>query len=255
MIKRGKAPKLIFFINDFLSFEFFANFLLALELDILLGAFVGLKYGTYDSIKNIFNSMVSVLCILFYTMVTLIAGRKIFIMNKKKNDKVEEDHKHTLFKKWEFLYEEVNTEISFASYIIAFNIMKDFLFSPFIILGVNSNPTQIFPIILILLVICAFVSYKRPFKNSFANWTLFFNNFSYIIILVLFYIIDSQSTSMTQKERYQKLGFPCVIMICLTLVINLLIGIVTMIDLAKKAWKKRKIEQGNQISGINLKIK
>lgn len=139
-LKRGKLQKSILFINDFLSFEFFANFLLALELDILLGAFVGLKYGTYDSLRNIFNSLISIGSIIFYGIVTLMVGRKVFLYSRRSKDQVEEIHKSTINKKWEFLYEEVNTEISFASYIIMMNVVKDFLFSPFIILGVNSNP-------------------------------------------------------------------------------------------------------------------
>lgn len=201
-VKRGKIQKVIIFINDFLSFEFFVNFMLALELDILLGAFAGLKYGTYDNLINAINLLVSILSILFYAALTFIVGKKIFIISKKRKSTMDEVHKGKLIKTWEFLQEEVNSEISFASYIIALSVAKDFLFSPFIILGVSSNPVQIFPIITILVLISAFVVVKRPFKSRFENLTLIANNFCYIVILVLFYIINSQSGNMTQKERY-----------------------------------------------------
>lgn len=127
-------------MNDLLSFEFFLNFLLAIELDILLGAFVGLKYGSFDGFVNIFNTMLSVLLIGIYAAITLMVTKKIFLFNKKDEDKLAAMHKSTKWKKWEFLYEEVDNKISFASYVIAMNVVKDFIFSPFIILGIESNP-------------------------------------------------------------------------------------------------------------------
>jgi hypothetical protein len=228
---------------------------LAVELDILLGAFVGLKYGKYDSFRNILNTFISLGSIIFYGIVTVIVSKKIFLFNRESKDQIEDVHKNTVNKKWEFLCEEVNTEVSFASYVIAMNVVKDFLFSPFIVLGIASNPIQIFPIILITIAISVFVAMKKPFKSCLENWTLIINNINYTIVLILFYIINSHSDNMTQKERYLKLGTPCVIVICLILIINIVVGVVTMIDLAKNACKKRKIESRAKISAINVKIK
>jgi hypothetical protein len=180
----------ILFINDLLSFEFFLNFLLAVELDILLGAFVGLKYGRFNNFVNSINLLLSVLIILFYTVITAIVSKKIFMYNKKAKDKLDDVHKDSKWKKWDFLYEEVNKKVTFAGYVIAMNVVKDFLFSPFIILGIESNPIQIFPLLIVTIAISVFVIWKKPFSSALANWTLIINNINYSVVLVLFYLIN-----------------------------------------------------------------
>lgn len=99
-----------------------------------------------------------------------------------------------------------------------------------------------------------FVGIKRPFKSRLANWTLIINNINYTIVLILFYIINT-SDEMTQKSRYNKLGTPCAIFICIILLINVGVGIVTMIELVKDACRKRKIEARAKLSAVNVMIK
>ena len=153
----------------------------------------------------------------------------MFLYNKKPTDKVESNHRDSKWKKWEFLYEEVDTGVKFSSYIIAMNVIKDFAFSPFIVLGVENAALQIIPLAVICFALSIFVLLKKPFKSKLANWTLILNNINYTIVLIIFYIIDSHTGDKTQKDRYNRHGMIAVVFIGLIVLINLSIGVITMI--------------------------
>ena len=104
---------------------------------MLLGAFIGLKYSAFGNFKDIFNFAISLLIVLFYSGITILINMKIFLYNKGSKDIVQETHKKTIWRHWEFLYSKVNKNVSNSSYIIAFTVIKDFGFSPFIIFGIN----------------------------------------------------------------------------------------------------------------------
>ena len=76
---------------------------MGIELDILIGAFVGLKYSRFDNARNIFDFILSLLVVVFYGFVTLMISINVWRFSKKAKDKVEELHKFTIYKKWEFL--------------------------------------------------------------------------------------------------------------------------------------------------------
>lgn len=88
-IKRSWFQRLIMFCYHLLTFKFIMNFLLAVELDLLLGAFVGIKYTKFDNFVNIFNFMISSTIIVFYAGVTAFLTYKIFLFSKITDDKIE----------------------------------------------------------------------------------------------------------------------------------------------------------------------
>lgn len=238
-MKRPWYLKIIVFIDNLLSFSFFLNLILAMELDILIGAFVGLKYARFDSFVKVFNFLFSLALVLFYGVITAVVFLKILLFNKKAEDKVEETHRETKLERWKGLYDGLNKKVSFATYVVAINVVKDFLISAVIILGIENNKVQLIPTMILILAASVFVIIKKPFDTCLANWTLIINNLAYTAVLLVFYIIANHSDGMTQKERHTKLGVPCVIIICIILLINLIIGIVTMVELIRDACKKR----------------
>lgn len=61
------------------------------------------------------------------------------MFSKKTKDKVEELHKYSVNKKWNFLQLGVKKTLPFASFVIAMNVIKDFMIAPIIVLGIE-NP-------------------------------------------------------------------------------------------------------------------
>ncbi len=226
-----------------------------MELDILMGAFVGLKYARTSSFADLFNLLISLVCISFYATLTVVVIIKILLFNKKPKDNIEETHWERKIAKWKGLYEGLNTKVSFASYVVALNVVKDFVISSFIILAVENSKLQLIPTILFITLTGVFVMIKKPFDSCLANWTIIINNFAYTSVLVIFYMIENNSSDMTQKERHTKLGFPCVIIICIILVINLIIGIATMVVMIREACKKMRSAKRSKVSGVSAKIK
>jgi hypothetical protein len=238
-LKRPWYLKVIVFIDNMLSFSFFLNLILAMELDILIGAFVGLKYARFDSFVKVFNFLFSLALILFFGFITVVVFMKILLFNRKAQDKVEETHKETKLERWKGIYVGLNKKVPFATYVVAINIVKDFLISAVIILGIENNKVQLIPTIILIFAAAVFVIIKQPFDTCLANWTLIINNLAYTAVLLVFYIIANHSDGMTQKERHTKLGVPCVFIICAILLINLIIGIATIVEMIKDACKKR----------------
>lgn len=102
-VKRGFWLKVLYFFENIFSFEFFMSYFLGIELDVLIGGFVGLKYSRFDSAKNIFDFTFSLIVVIFYGLVTIIISINVYRFSRKPKDKVEDLHKFTVYKKWEFL--------------------------------------------------------------------------------------------------------------------------------------------------------
>lgn len=208
-------------------------------MDILLGAFVGLKYARFNNFVGIVNFMVALITVSIYALVVIFLSYKIYFWNRE-GDKIEEMHRNTKFKEWEFLLKEIKTDVRLSTYIVVLSVIKDFLFSPFIIFGIENANIQILPILLISIIVIIFVAKTLPFKSKLENITLILNSACYLAILFLFFICHNMSDNMTQKQRYKKFGTPCVFFICIVLLINLVIGVITLVEMIKEACKKRK---------------
>lgn len=167
-------------------------------MDMLLGAFVGLKYGSFESIGKSFNFLISFVIVVFYAAVTLFLSYKILIWNRG-GDKLETIHRNSKFKKWEFLLREVNTDVKLSTYVVALTVIKDFLYSPFIIFGIEDANIQILPILGISIFMIVFVAKTKPFKSKIENFTLISNSICYTIVLLIFLFLHNYTDNMTQK--------------------------------------------------------
>lgn len=90
--KLGKVRRFFFKIfdkiNNIMSVEFFASFVMALQLDLLLGAFVNLKYTSFKNFENSISFFIVLIIVLFYIMVIIFMmfrTRQIVKFLKEKN--------------------------------------------------------------------------------------------------------------------------------------------------------------------------
>lgn len=205
-------------------------------MDIMMGAFVGLKYARFQNFGEVFSMLVSLLVVIFYALVTVLITMKVWVFGKKDKDKIEELHKHSVNRRWEFLKIGIKKDMPFASYVIGINVIKDFIVAPIIVLGIESALVQCIPIIILTIFIAGFIVVRRPFDSWLENTTLVINNICYSVVLVLFLIIE-KNNSFTSKEKYNKLGTPTVVFIIIILMINVCVALFTIVSLVIVVWK------------------
>jgi hypothetical protein len=61
---------------------------------------------------------------------------KVWIFGKRHQEKIEELHKFSLHRKFDFLKTGIKKELPYASYVIGLNVIKDFIVAPIIVLGI-----------------------------------------------------------------------------------------------------------------------
>ena len=79
---RVKIYKISLRLYNFFSFQFFVNFLIAVEMDLLLGAFIGIKHGSISSFAHILSLTVSILIVLAYGALVFFIAKKLHKIGK-----------------------------------------------------------------------------------------------------------------------------------------------------------------------------
>ena len=113
-MKRKWLFRLLFFVENIFSFEFLMSYFLGIQMDIMIGGMVGLKYARFNSFPTVISVLVSSLVVLFYGFVTVMITIKVHIFSKKNKDQIEELHKYSVHKKWDFLHIGVKKKLPFA---------------------------------------------------------------------------------------------------------------------------------------------
>ena len=80
-----------------------------------------------------------------------------------------------------------------------------------------------------MMLMAIFILVRKPFEGWIENTTLIFSNLCYTAILVIYLLIEKDN--LGPKEKYSRLGTPCVILIIIVLLINLIVAIITMISI------------------------
>ena len=105
---------------------------------------------------------------------------------------------------------------------------------------------------------------KRPLSGCFDNFTLGFTYLCYSVILVLFLVLERDSGDISPKDRHNKLGLACVILILTIVLVNLafsllgtlqqVIDIIKLIRAKCKGKPKKSIEVESP-EEVKLKLK
>jgi hypothetical protein len=72
------------FIAEFFNLEFFVNLCFGVQLNVLLIAFLGLKYVVVSTTEGILNLSLSILVVLFYLLLTIVVFTKIKTIHRNK---------------------------------------------------------------------------------------------------------------------------------------------------------------------------
>lgn len=106
---------------------------------------------------------------------------------------------------------------------------------------------QIIPNIL-LFSSSLYISLKyKPFENKFMNFLTVVNEMSYILVLCFFLVLNLINKSLSPRDRYYKFGYPMILLVAITMLINMVVCLVQaisgFIDLMKECKNKRKAKK------------
>lgn len=76
-MKRKWYLKVVIFMEGVFNFEFFMSFSMGIKLDILIGAFVGVKYARFNSGASVIGLLVSLAVIGYYGVLTVLITMKV----------------------------------------------------------------------------------------------------------------------------------------------------------------------------------
>lgn len=123
--------------------------------------------------------------------------------------------------------EEFKTEVKFSSYFAALLIIQDYLFAPFIIIGIENPNLQIIPIFLVLCLSVFLVAKLRPFKSKLKTLSIFINSLAYALILLIYLLcfnLSDKIDPITMKKWLGNLGCICILLLLLS---NLVICLIS----------------------------
>jgi hypothetical protein len=109
-------------------------------------------------------------------------------------------------------------------YFLFSQILRDFLLAPILVLGVESAPFQILPLVVIFACFLAANIIFKPLKNKLELGTLIVNDCLYILALTSFLMYHYQKDSITEEQRYTIYGFTIIGILGAIVLANLLVG-------------------------------
>jgi heme/copper-type cytochrome/quinol oxidase subunit 2 len=71
------------------SWEFYLSFFLCIQLDVLVGGLVGLRYTEASTITDFINIVVSLIVVIAYTLITVFIIVMVWRFNRQQKNKTD----------------------------------------------------------------------------------------------------------------------------------------------------------------------
>jgi hypothetical protein len=232
---------------SYLSFAFFIEFIIAIHLDIIMAAFINLRNFWVMPFIVWINSMIALLCIVGYLyLIRLSIKKSLKIENIHHNKNLTDDDKKELIsknklEKWEFLKEPLKDQRSkIGGLIQEILFAKDFAVGFFIVLFVEYPIIQLLPSIAIF-VATSFLTWKyNPYDSKLLFLTVFVNELTYLLVLLIFLTYHFFGESMNMKKRYDFFGYGLIILVLLSILFNMMLGLIGAFLAIKASCSKKK---------------
>lgn len=281
-------------LNDFLCVEFFCNFFMAIQLDVLLGACLAIQNAEFSSVIRIIDLLLALIVLGAYVSFLFFIIRMTYKIMTSDKDKLLKRHYKTKFKNWLFIVDplveikedrekkqkklengiedsqqvELKEETEgtknkkkpirgkdfLIPYFLFSQILKDFLIAPILVFSVTFSPGQIIPIIAIFISSLIMQLVLKPLKDKRELYTLIINDFLYILALTNFLLYHFQQNNLTEQQKYYRYGFSIIGILCAIIGVNLIIGFYVFIAQVKNLCMKKSVKK-NQLSALKSIIR
>ena len=128
-------------LNNILNLAFYSELAMAVHMDLLMAVFANMRSFWVNPFVMFLNSMLSLGILVFYArMIYIVMGKSMEFENYKKvhGSYPEGDEVEQSLKKWGFLKEEVNKDLSgSAAMINQLQFLRDFLLVFFVLIFIE----------------------------------------------------------------------------------------------------------------------
>ena len=251
-------------IDSFLNMAYFFNIFKAMQLKAVIGAMTSILSIDPWSISGMLNILFSVIVVVFYILLVVLVGYLITLKVDSDTMSKTRQTKHPILSRQLFMNMEILKELKEESKdrksmrrILALSIIQDLFIPLGLTIFVDAPGAQIVTSI-IFIVICLFtVITHTPFQQVQTNFLEAGNRAIYILILLVFLINLIVDKKISEKNRFNYLGFGIIGLVSLLIGFNIGIAVWVVVDQIKKMFKKKdknKINWKNQLHPIERKV-
>lgn len=228
---KSKIEILLGKLNKKLGLKFFATYIIALELELIIPLAVNLRHMSFKGVLGVSSCLFTLIGVIFYFLFVCLINFKITkqsLPNKKNTD--DNGGKNDTHK-WIFLVENLKEdykakkEFNIGKQVRGFEILCDFIHPLVLILCIRYPGFQLFPLLTLYTILALVSIIYRPFDSSMENIkTVAIRSVSCLILafVALLWIFREKWTKET-KENW--VGLPVIWLIIVLVTAIGLIGI------------------------------
>ena len=260
--EQGYFVKVLIKIDTILNFNFFCNYYLGGQFKALLGLFLGLKYSGWKSLAEVYELGVTILLLManigfgwvlvFQSLKTTIRASK---ENKKSLSQVEAEQQSkqdgstekpskstptTLPESWRLFYKEIKDNLTYAKLVVLFRVLNGFALPLLLVFAISVTVTQLIILCIIFITFDVYLIANAPFKELKKNFLMIGNHAFFVLLTGLYIFMDLLKDKITEKQRYTYFGWPIIAVITLLLLMNVIVGIVSIFVETVKKFRKKK---------------
>ena len=244
-------------IDGFLNMAYFFNLFKAMQLEAVIGAMTSILSIDPWSLSGIVNVVFSVVVMLFYLVLILLVLYLVSMnLDWKESEKRRNKDKDaaagfqvSLTKDLELLKElkQQSKHRKSLRAIVALSILQDFFIPLALIIFIEMPLAQIITAILFMSICVYTVIRYTPFQETPTNFLEAGNRAIYILILLVFLVNHRLDESISEKARFNYIGFGVIGLVALLIGFNIGISVwVIGIQVKKMCSKKKKTKQQDQ---------
>ena len=245
-------------LSKIFNSKFFFNLLKGMQLKALMGVMISLvSINPWTTTSGMVNATFSILVIMAYLGLVILLLVLVGYQMKKVSQPSSKTSRHieSLIRSIDLYSQikELKMENRWAGSIIVVSIAKDFILPLALTIFVNQPIAQISVAMLLKLVSIYVVIKHLPFNKGHINLLQSTNSIIYVLILIVFLISHLTESKMSEKTRFNYIGFGVIGLISLLIVINLAVLVwVIFVSLYNHFTgnKKKKNQQAMRVNSI-----
>jgi hypothetical protein len=241
--------------NKYFNLAFYVYFFNSLLMDVVMAAFVNLFFMGYGGFMAIFHHFVSVVALVLFLGLVYKTLSIMINLERKRRDKVDGTHVKTKFKKWLFLRVPIKEDAKLLPRFVPEGYMVHDVMLCFFLVTFNSmGMVQIVSLFLMKVYLLVNLCFK-PLKEKLEQIMLIGNEIFFVVILILFMVIDTQGDSITLDQLRGTYGNTIILFYIAILSFNCVIGSISTYNSVKEICKKKKMEKDSKAGGLGEVIK
>ena len=237
-------------VESFFGFAMLIDTLMAIQTDVMVASLINVKYFWIKPFILWLNSSMALVIVIFYFWFVQNLARKSYQLEKihKNKDMTKEEKRNYIevnkLQKYKFLKGElVSKRTVLAGMTTEILMVKELLVAFFIVMFVEHPSVQIVPVLLLFIGSFVLVLKYKVFKSKIVLYTSMLNEATFCIITFIFFLYYLFGGKMSMNARYNYFGWGLIGLILLTVLFNVILGMIGAYFTIKEICCKKKNEK------------